>query len=212
MGTQHEADTGRKADTGRLCRSVSLKASDDGKTVLLIEVNERKVGIQREYRFEITTGELIALVRAHGAELPGENHVRTQTLPEREQRLTSAQFHQLADMPPEAEWFANLDTICARVAPIRSIFATSWDSSRSTRPEDFRIVTRAHVLAWRKVLEDRALSGASSQRFLRSSNICAKKRCGLQSGQGCKAAEGREQRRQDAGTRRSPSARAARCA
>jgi hypothetical protein len=24
----------------------------------------------------VTTGELIALIRAHGAELPGENHVR----------------------------------------------------------------------------------------------------------------------------------------
>jgi site-specific recombinase XerD len=35
-----------------------------------------------------------------------------------------------------------------------------------TRPEDFRIVTRAHVLAWRKVLEDRALSGATIRRKL----------------------------------------------
>jgi len=61
--------------TGRLCRSLRLSASEDGKSVRLIETDERKVGIQREYRFEITTGELIALIRAHGAELPGENHV-----------------------------------------------------------------------------------------------------------------------------------------
>ncbi|NPT61459.1 hypothetical protein GNZ13_44775 [Paraburkholderia sp. 5N] len=66
---QHETET------GRLCRSRLLVASEDGRSVLLIETDERKVGIQREYRFEITTGELIALVRAHGAELPGENHV-----------------------------------------------------------------------------------------------------------------------------------------
>jgi hypothetical protein len=68
--TQHDSET------GRLCRSLQLSASEDGKSVLLIETDERKVGTQREYRFEITTGELIALVRAHGAELPGENHVR----------------------------------------------------------------------------------------------------------------------------------------
>ena len=68
--TQHEAET------DRLCRSLRLEASDDGKSVILVEVDERKVGIQREYRFEVTTGELIALIRAHGAELPGENHVR----------------------------------------------------------------------------------------------------------------------------------------
>lgn len=68
--TQHESET------GRLCRSLQLSASEDGKSVLLIETDKRKAGTQREYRFEITTGELIALVRAHGAELPGENHVR----------------------------------------------------------------------------------------------------------------------------------------
>jgi site-specific recombinase XerD len=34
------------------------------------------------------------------------------------------------------------------------------------QPGDFRIVTRAHVLAWRKVLEDRALSGATIRRKL----------------------------------------------
>lgn len=32
--------------------------------------------------------------------------------------------------------------------------------------DEFRIVTRAHVLAWRKVLEDRALSGATIRRKL----------------------------------------------
>jgi len=58
-----------------VCRLLRLSASEDGKSVRLIETDARKIGIQREYRFEITTGELIALIRAHGAELPGENHV-----------------------------------------------------------------------------------------------------------------------------------------
>lgn len=72
---QHEAET------GRLCRSLRLEASDGGKSVVLVEVDERKVGTQREHRFEITTGDLIALIRAHGAELPGENHVRPTDAP-----------------------------------------------------------------------------------------------------------------------------------
>ena len=77
--TQHDSET------GRLCRALLLVASEDGKSVLLVETDERKAGVQREYRFEITTGELIALVRAEGiemrAELPGESHVRTADAP-----------------------------------------------------------------------------------------------------------------------------------
>ncbi|MFM0408798.1 hypothetical protein [Paraburkholderia dipogonis] len=50
MGPLMQCDT----KTGRLCRSVHRR---------------------RENRFESTTGELIALARAHGAEPPGDNHV-----------------------------------------------------------------------------------------------------------------------------------------
>jgi len=67
--TEHEANT------ERLSRTLRLNASADGKSVIMIELDERKAGLQREYRIEITTGELIALIRAHGAELPGENPV-----------------------------------------------------------------------------------------------------------------------------------------
>lgn len=62
-------------------RWVSLSASADGKSVVLTEVDARKVGIQREHRYEVTTGELIALIRAHGAELPGESHVDAPVAP-----------------------------------------------------------------------------------------------------------------------------------
>jgi len=34
------------------------------------------------------------------------------------------------------------------------------------KPEEFRIVTRAHVIAWRKTLEGRALAPASIRRKL----------------------------------------------
>ena len=55
-------------------RTVRLEAAVDGKSLLLIDVDTRKPGIQREVRYEITPAELIAAIRAHGAELPGENH------------------------------------------------------------------------------------------------------------------------------------------
>ncbi|MEA3122732.1 MAG: hypothetical protein QOH33_2322, partial [Paraburkholderia sp.] len=38
--------------------------------------DERKPGIHREMRYEITPAELIAAIRAHGAELSGEQHTR----------------------------------------------------------------------------------------------------------------------------------------
>jgi site-specific recombinase XerD len=74
--------------------------------------------------------------------------------------LTSREFQVLADVPPEAEWFANIDN-----EGTKRIYATSLREFMAfvgiTRAEDFRIVTRAHVIAWRKQLEERALSGAT---------------------------------------------------
>ncbi len=58
--------------SGQEVRSLHLESSDDGKAVLLIEIDERKPGIHREVRYEITPAELIAAIRAHGAKLPGE--------------------------------------------------------------------------------------------------------------------------------------------
>jgi hypothetical protein len=60
--------------TARELRSLRLESTEDGKGILLIEVDERKPGIHREVRYEITPAELIAAIRAHGAELPGEQH------------------------------------------------------------------------------------------------------------------------------------------
>jgi Mrp family chromosome partitioning ATPase len=52
-----------------------LEAASDGKSLLLIDIDVRKPGLHREVRYEITPAELIAAIRAHGAELPGENRV-----------------------------------------------------------------------------------------------------------------------------------------
>ncbi|MFM0258461.1 hypothetical protein [Paraburkholderia sediminicola] len=59
--------------------------------------------------------------------------------------LTAAEFHQLAAVPAEAEWFANLDNPRTRRAYRTDLqdflgFAGIW------QPGEFRIVTRAHVV------------------------------------------------------------------
>ena len=70
--------------------------------------------------------------------------------------LTHAAFHGLADVPPELEWFANLGNKATR----RTYEAALKDFMRFTgieQPEEFRIVTRAHVIAWRDELVGRGL-------------------------------------------------------
>ncbi|MCP3713364.1 tyrosine-type recombinase/integrase [Paraburkholderia sp. CNPSo 3274] len=96
---------------------------------------------------------------------PVEPRVEPHTPVARERVLTAAQFHQLATVPPEAEWFANLDNPRTR----RAYQGDLHDFMAFTgivRPEEFRLVTRAHVLAWRKRLEERALAGATIRRRL----------------------------------------------
>jgi hypothetical protein len=47
-------------------RMMRLEASADGRSVLLVALDMRKLGSQREWRVEITPEELIALIRTHG--------------------------------------------------------------------------------------------------------------------------------------------------
>ncbi len=81
------------------------------------------------------------------------------------QNLTAQQFVELAEVPPATAWFANIDNVQTRRAYQRDIeefmVFTGID-----RPHQFRIVVRAHVLAWRKDLERRALAGTSVRRKL----------------------------------------------
>jgi hypothetical protein len=65
---------------GAAAPSVRLETADDTRCVVPVDCDLRKRGIQRETRYEITPAELIALIRAHGGELPGENHVRAANL------------------------------------------------------------------------------------------------------------------------------------
>src|SRR5271170_4242501 len=74
--------------------------------------------------------------------------------------LTAAEFQKLADVPPEVEWFANISNRHTRRAYENAVkdfmrFAGIF------RPEEFRSVTRAHLIAWRDALRRRELGGAT---------------------------------------------------
>ena len=79
--------------------------------------------------------------------------------------LTAAQFHQLADVPPALTWFANIDNPQTRRA-YQNDLTEFMAFAGIAQPEQFRSVTRAHLLAWRKDLERRALAGATIRRKL----------------------------------------------
>ena len=70
-------------------------------------------------------------------------------------------------MPPEVEWFANLSNPSTRRAYENAV----RDFMRFTgiaRPEEFRTVTRAHVIAWRDDLVRRGLGGSTIRHRLAS--------------------------------------------
>ncbi|WP_339496726.1 tyrosine-type recombinase/integrase [Pseudomonas sp. EA_15y_Pfl1_P101] len=82
-----------------------------------------------------------------------------------ERRLTAAEFQILAEVPAAVEWFANIDNPRTRRA-YQNDLADFCGFVGLTGAEEFRAVTRAHVLAWRAQLEDRDLAGATIRRKL----------------------------------------------
>ncbi|KPX30777.1 Orf28, partial [Pseudomonas amygdali pv. eriobotryae] len=75
-------------------------------------------------------------------------------------RLTAVEFQQLAAVPSAVEWFANLDNPRTRRAYQNDL--TDFSSFVGlASADDFRQVTRSHVLAWRADLEQRGLAGAT---------------------------------------------------
>jgi integrase/recombinase XerD len=83
------------------------------------------------------------------------------TLPRR--ALTTAEFSQLADVPPETEWFANIDNAHTRRA-YRNDLKEFMTFAGIRTPAELRLITRAHVIAWRKDLDDRLLAPGSIRR------------------------------------------------
>ena len=79
--------------------------------------------------------------------------------------LTAAEFDKLAEVPPEIEWFANLRNPNTRKAYENDLREFSRFVGIE-RPEEFRSVTRAHVIAWRNDLERRVCAPTTIQRQL----------------------------------------------
>jgi site-specific recombinase XerD len=74
--------------------------------------------------------------------------------------LTAAAFQGLTDVPPEMEWFVNLGNAATRRA-YQTALKDFIQFTGIERPEEFRTVTRAHVIAWRDELAGRALSATT---------------------------------------------------
>ena len=86
-------------------------------------------------------------------------------IPVKKNVLTAAQVAQLAEVPPELEWLANITNDKTRRAYKIDVGEFS-EFLGLRRPEDFRTVTRAHVIAWRETLEGRNLSAPTIRRKL----------------------------------------------
>ena len=91
--------------------------------------------------------------------------VEIQALSSANRVLTAPQFQRLAEVPPEAQWFANLDSAQTRRAYEGDIRAFMRFAG-IVQPEEFRVVARGHVLAWRAKLEQQGLAGATIRRKL----------------------------------------------
>jgi site-specific recombinase XerD len=89
----------------------------------------------------------------------------TTTKPTVPAALTPEAFYALRDVPPEAEWFANIDNPNTRRAyrhDIRDFMAFNG----LTGTAQLREVNRIHVIAWRTHLVERSLSDATIRRKL----------------------------------------------
>lgn len=62
--------------------------------------------------------------------------------------LTASEFHRLVDVPPEVEWFKNIDNDHTRRG-YRKAIKDFMLFAGIDRPEKFRVITRSHVIAWR---------------------------------------------------------------
>ena len=81
--------------------------------------------------------------------------------------LTSAEFHWLADVPTEIEWFANITNPHTRRAYENAV-RDFMQFAGIGQLEGFRAVTRAHVIAWRDDLARRGLGGSTVRHRLAS--------------------------------------------
>src|ERR1700730_14943630 len=86
-------------------------------------------------------------------------------IPLKRQNLTRAQFEQLAEIPAEEEWLANLTYAKTRRAYKKDVgefiaFTGLHDSM------ELRSIVRSHIIGWRKDMERRDLSPSTIRRKL----------------------------------------------
>jgi site-specific recombinase XerD len=79
--------------------------------------------------------------------------------------LNAEAFKRLAEVPPEIEWFADIQNPNSRDGYRRDV-AHFMAFLGIKRPDQFREVARAHVIAWRKALVVQGFSAASVRRKL----------------------------------------------
>ena len=82
-----------------------------------------------------------------------------------ERKLTALEFQSLADVPPEAEWFANIENANTRRA-YKNDVREFMEFAGIQESHEFRAVKRSHLIAWRKQLEMRALEAPTIRRKL----------------------------------------------
>lgn len=83
-----------------------------------------------------------------------------QTIPSESRLLTAEDFLRLSDVPPEVEWFANLTNKATRRAYENAI-KDFMQFTGIQQADEFRVVTRAHVIAWRDDLVRRERNGST---------------------------------------------------
>jgi len=91
--------------------------------------------------------------------------LRPASVPRAQRLLTRAEFQGLAELPSEAEWFANIQNPNTRRAYKNDVGAFMRFVGIE-KPKEFRTVTRAHVLAWRTHLAAQELAPATIRRKL----------------------------------------------
>jgi len=82
-----------------------------------------------------------------------------------ERLLTRSEFQGLANVPPEIEWFANITNKNTKRAYEKDLQGF-MDFCGIQTPEEFRVVTRSHIISWRKTLETNNLGSSTIRRKL----------------------------------------------
>jgi site-specific recombinase XerD len=88
-----------------------------------------------------------------------------QLVPVKKRALTRAEFDQLAEVPPEEEWLANITNAKTRRAyknDVREFVAFAGLHNYA----ELRLIVRSHIIGWRKDMERRALESATIRRKL----------------------------------------------